>query len=711
MAPRRPPRRAAQLVTKPQVRRQLVDIFAEVQEGFQDQRERSDNTMDNWDIYNCKLTDKQFYNGQSQIFMPYVADAVDARKTRFTNQIFPQSGRYVDVITGDAEPPDAMIALIETYVRRAKLKTDIMPALMVNGDVEGQYSLYVGWTEERRRTTRREQVASTQVNGIEFPELGMHYEFVEEDQTLGRPTVEVIADSDVLILPVTSNSVEDAIAADGSVTVMRRWTKGRIRKAVNDGDIDQDRADILIKNMQKAAGRSENRDTAKRLADAAGIRDNGSHCVIYETWTNLKVDGSWYLCVTFYGGDDLILGVRRCPYWCDLPPLLSKPVKKLGDVVKGKPPVDRVASMQYSANDTINEGADTAHFSAMPIVMTNPEKNPKIGTMVLGLAAVWETSPQDTQFAQFPELWVSAMNRAEGIKSQIMQSLGVNPAMMPSSTGGDNKRNQAEVANEQAVDLLTTADAVGVVEEGILTPLIQRFLEYDHQFRDEAVTVSVYGPMGQKANMQRVEPIQLNKRYELVWLGVEAARNAAQVQQQIAGLNIFKGIPPQMYQGYRLNLQPMLTSLALQLFGPRLAPQTFERIEAITIDPMIENQMLEHGFIVTVYPDDNDQEHLAAHMGALQEIGGVDPHGTFRDHIAKHQEQLQMKMQAQTMAAMGQGQDAQGVPGGPGGMGQPGVAGTPAGAQPGQQRMKGPPGMIHQDQMPAAGAVEMPRKM
>ena len=57
-----------------------------------------------------------------------------------------------------------------------------------------------------------------------------------------------------------------------------------------------------------------------------------------------------------------------------------------------------------SCAPAINEAADYAAYALMPIVMTDPAKNPRVGSMVLSLAAVWETSPQDTQFAQFPAL-------------------------------------------------------------------------------------------------------------------------------------------------------------------------------------------------------------------------------------------------------------------------------------------------------------------
>ena len=106
--------------------------------------------------------------------------------------------------------------------------------------------------------------------------------------------------------------------------------------------------------------------------------------------------------------------------------------------------------IQVLANDATNEGADAAHFSAMPIIMTDPEKNPKVGTMVLGLASIWETSPKDTQFAQFPDLWNAAIERVAACKSEIFQTLGVNPSMIAQGSGSKSgKRNQAEMATEQ----------------------------------------------------------------------------------------------------------------------------------------------------------------------------------------------------------------------------------------------------------------------
>lgn len=696
---RRQPNRDAELSGRPAIRKRLVEIFADVEEGFVDQRNRSDDIMDNWDLFNCRLTDRQFYNGTSQIFMPYVHDAVNARKTRFTNQIFPRSGRYVDVTTTDGEIPHAEMALIENYVRKTKLRTEIMPALVKNGDIEGQYSVYVGWEQVTRHHTHRETVADQE--GL--PELGEHEEYISSTEKVGRPTVEVLHDADVLILPVTVDSVEAAIEGDGSVTVIRRWTKGRIRKAIADGDVVKEDGEALIKAMSKK-GNGDTRNTGKDMAESAGIKGGGAHALVYETWTRLKIEGEYRLCRAYYGGEKQILGCKLCPYWCDRVPVITAPVDKVAGVIKGRPLVSDVMDLQLFANDTINEGADTAHFSAMPIVMTDPTKNPRVGSMVLGLAAVWETSPTDTQFAQFPELWSSAIARAEAVKSQIFQTMGVNPSMVSQGTGGSQKRNQAEIANEQAVDILTTADAVTVIEEGILTPLVQRFAEYDHQFRDTDLTIRIYGELGVRAQMQEIPPLQMGNRWEFTWFGVEAARNAAQMQQQIAGINVLKGIPPDQYKGYQLNLAPVMEQMTESLFGPRLAPLIFVKQTPISLNPELENTMLELGHPVKVNEADDDVLHIQAHMLVAEQT--LDPHGTFRDHIAQHMAQMEKKQSAVQQTEM-----LKGVPGSPGGAG-PGVAGTPPGAQVGQPHAaKGPPGMIHPDQMAAAGAVTMPRKM
>lgn len=697
--------RDEELSKRPKIRDHLLKVFQDIGAAFVDQHDRSDDIMDYWECYNCRLGGRQFYDGNSKIFVPIVKNAIKARKTRFVNQIFPQSGRYVEVTTSDIDLPEEQMSLAEHYVRTSKMRTEIMPALVVAGDVEGQYSLYVTW-ESRTRYTAKRVDKPFESGGLEFEEIGKTEDMEEEEIVDAGPKTEVINDNDIMVLPVTSDSIPEAIANGGSVTIIRRWTKARIKQLKEKGEIDGSMADALTKEMSKK-NPAPNRDTQKAMADAAGIKTGAGDkfALVYETWTNLKVDGDWRLCRAYYGGDDMILGCKLNPYWHDEVPLISCPVEKIAGVFKGRAPMADVIDMQVAANDACNEGADTGHFSAMPIIMTDPEKNPKVGTMVLGLASIWETNPNDTQFAKFPDMTESTLSRIAFAKNEIFQTLGVNPAMIAQSTGQvKQKRNQAEIATEQQVDILTTADAVTVLEEGILTPWLQMVMALDHQYRDRNVTIKQFGEMGMKANMQEIPPIQMNHRFEYRWFGVESARNAQQIQQQIAMANVIKGIPPQLLPGYRLNMVPLVTRLCDNSFGHRLAPLVFEKIMGVTVPAEFENQLMQQGFEAPVHPDDDDQRHIMEHIQAAQE---GDFHGHIRTHIMAHQQQMQAKAQAAAAA-----QNPQGLPGSPGGAG-PGVAGSPRpGAQPqGPRLIKGPEGMISQDQMPRAGAVPMPRKM
>src|SRR5258707_876490 len=71
--------RKENLAKRPAIRRKLMEIFSFVEQGFTDQVDRSNDQMDYWDIYNCKLNNNQFYSGNSKIYVPIVHNAIEAR--------------------------------------------------------------------------------------------------------------------------------------------------------------------------------------------------------------------------------------------------------------------------------------------------------------------------------------------------------------------------------------------------------------------------------------------------------------------------------------------------------------------------------------------------------------------------------------------------------------------------------------------------------
>lgn len=683
--------RADELSGKPKIKEKLLKMYESIDSAWQDNADRINNICDWWDIWFCKLGPKQFYNGNSQVFVPIVRDAVEARCTRFVNQVFPVNGRYIDVVTSDDELPQAQMALVDHYVDRAKLRTEVIPSLFRNGDIEGQYNIYVSWREYERHTTVK-TLKGPMIEGIEMDadEIGQDpIEDVEDEVTKDfGPHVEVIPDTDVIMLPAMAASADEAVMHyGGSVTIMRRWTKQNIDDACSRDDITKDAAEALKERMDGKGNDPSRKDAAKMHLDSAGVKKAGKYVLVYETWTRLKVGDDMRIVRVYFGGPDLILGCKLNPYWCDLLPIISAPAKKVAASGKGNSMVGIVADMQIAANDYWNQGADSATYALLPIIMTDPIKNPRVGSMVLDLAAVWEVDPGSTKFAEFPPLYKEAIELISAIKAQIFESLSVNPSMV-SQRPSSKKPTQAEIAAEQQIDMMTVADVLTPFEHGILTPMVQRFVAYDAQFRSESLAVKSFGEDGQRMNMQEIPPQQMNNRIWYRWNGVEQARTAQQMQMQMAGLKVLSEVPPQMLHGRTIDMAPIVERFVESTYGPRLGPKVFKQLADLMGEPPEEeNQLLAQGFDLPVHPVDNDAKHMAIHAQLLRQ---GDPRGVIRQHILRHQQQMANKNAAAAQAqAQQQGQAPQG-------RGQAGAMTR------GRGKPKQPPGSLRPGQMPTA---------
>ena len=668
-------------------------VYDAVVDAFAGRRDRDNDISRFREVYNCKLGDQQEYDGDSTVFVPVVRDAVEARVLRFSNTLFPSNGRFVDCISTTSDTPRASEALINNYIRKIGLR-ETCGALFREGDQTGQCSVYVGWCTEKRKMKQRIQKAVT-VEGFDTGEMVDDIEEIESKSHV--PDVWVIQDEDLVVMPSTVDRIDDAETVAIAMRVTKGWlyeheddfSPSSFKKALSLFDAD-------LKQINRSA------DPEKERSKEAGVRvEQGvKRLLLYQIWTKLKLDDERQPAMILAYGPNQFLHIKKNPYWGKRVPIISAPIKKVAGSFFGVSPIKAVEKLQYQCNDAVNIGMDSAKYALMPIVMTDPLKNPRVGSMVLAMAAVWETNPNDTQLVQFPKLWQDALGIVAALKAQIHESFGLNPALMPQGGAPSRKPTQAQVALEQQVALESVADAVKVVEATILTPLVERIFEYDQQFRDEEVQIAMYGELGYEAAMEKIPVIQYGSRYQFVWAGVERMQSAQRVQQMIAAMNVLRGIPPQQLNGRQLDIGPILDHLADVTFGPRVAPRVLKDVRSqMSVDPQLENEMLGENMPVPVHPLDDDQKHMMAHHAFAMQHG--DPHQMISMHMMEHQKQL-----AQKQAAMAPQGGAPGVPGGAG----PGVPGTPQpGAVPaGPRQMKGPPGMIHPDQMRDPGM--MPRK-
>lgn len=678
-----------------EVKEQLDTLYTTVVAAYDDKTDQNEVINRCWDVYNCVLNDNQAYNGYSQVYVPLVKDAIEARVTRFVNQLFPPTGRYSDVTSTDAQVPYEVMALLDHYVEAASLRDDVAPALVRSGDVSGQYSIQVDWNKIERHTIQRVQHNGIETaHGTEIDDGGETYDDIESEEVIEQgPAVTVLDSRDLVILPASVDDIKDA----NIVSVALRLTKDRVEEYIDDGIFEEEAADYLLDNFSMS-NREGQPETQKKAINAAGVKTDskGSKtALVYKVWSKVKLaKGNRRWCVTYFAGPDCVLSCKRNPYWNDKIDIISKPALKVNGSIWGKSRIEGgVEKLQYAANDAVNMGFDSAQYSLAPIVMTDPEKNPRSGSIVMAMAAVWLTNPADTQIVNFPQLWKEAFGVVADCKNQIMQSLSTNPAMLPQGNAG-KKPTQAQVAQEQQVALESTADVVGILDVGIFSPMLELFHDFDYQYRDTAMMIKQYGPLGRFAYMEEIPPLQTGRHYTFKWYGTESNKSVQQIQQMIATMNVFKGIPPEQLNGRKFDAGPILDHIAVTVFGPRLAPHILiDQRHMLSIPPDDENTMLDNAFFVEVNPMDDDVAHMKSHAAEMQKNG--DPAGFFRAHMIGHMKQAQMKSQAQM------GQKPGGTPGAPGGAGQPGIQGQPRpGAIPGPQKpVQAPAGAIPQDQM------------
>ncbi len=661
-----------------------------IQKAFNNRNEADEQIDEYWNIYNAEPDDNQTYQGNSDCYIPIVRDAINARAKRALKQNFPVKYKHVDAVGSDGEKPYAALALLEHYIRTTKLKS-ICRSTLVAGDVTGQWNFYVDWLSSVRHITpmirRNPAVTDEMVDPTEEEET-------EEDQEIKTegPDIVDFPTEDLVVIPPTCNDIEKA----DLVAIKLRMSKDQIETLVDKGIFilpeDTEISDWITGHKTK-----ERRNPPSDRADEAGIKTSGTskHALIFEATARLEFEeGKKSLGYVYFAGDNEIIGIIKAPQWGQKRPIISAPVDRVSGSFFGKSKIEPVKWMQWNLNDFWNMGQDSAMYSLLPIVMTDPEKNPNYAMMVYGLAAVWPVDPNSTKFANFPQLWKDAAQMCQSIKGQIHESLDVNEMMMGASPKG--RKNAGAVGSQQQEQSVAVLDHAERFEEEILNPLMERFFEYDCQFREDELTILTMGEIGQRSKMQKIPPMQWGERYFFQWSGTDYVLNMQRMQQQIATMNVLRGIPPQQLNGRRLDIAPIVEMLIENVFGSELSSRIMidDRMK-FTIPPEVEDEMMVNMMHPEVHAADDDMAHLRVHQTAGKITG--DPNGALRTHIEAHMKQLQSKRQEQ-MAAM---QPPPGQPGMPGGAG-PGVAGAPRpGAQPqGPRLMQQPAGAIHPDQMP-----------
>jgi len=678
---------------KSDVYEHCAKFYKVLADAYKNRKEADDAIQDYWRIYNAELDDNQMYQPEgTAAYIPVVRDAINARTKRALRQLFPNKFSHVEAVGSDSQNPQPQLALLEHYIRVTKLKSTVR-SMLVAGDVTGQWNLYIDWYKTTRNVSgiikRNAQLQTEDGVPLEVEDDTTTIETATEEKlTTQMPDIVDFATEDLVVIPPTCNDIN---RADISCLKLR-LSKAQVKHLVSDGLFILPNGS-KVSDWVKGKKVNEERNPAKDRTSDAGIKTSGTNEYVLIYWAQAYVEfekGKKSLADVYFAGEEELIGIVKAPQWGQKRSILSAPVERIAGSFNGVSRVEAVKSLQWALNDFWNMGQDSATYSMMPIVMTDPEKNPNYASMTLGLGAVWLTSPQATQFASFPQLWKDTAEKCDHIKSQINMALDVNEMMVGQMPKG--RKNAPMVGAQQQESSVAVIDMAERFEEEILNPLMELIFEYDAQFRDEELSVVTMGEIGVKATVQSIPLMQWGERYFFQWTGTSFTMNTSRIQQQISLMNVLRGMPPQQMGGLRLDITPILENLVNNTFGVELGGKILvDERNQHTVPPEVEDEMLLNGIMLDVHEADDDAHHMQIHQLAGQKTG--DPSGMIRTHIQKHAKQMQMKRERANPNPKGQ----IGVPGGaPPQQGQPGVAGTPRlGAQVAPQRpMQQPAGAI-----------------
>jgi hypothetical protein len=685
------------------VHEEAAKLYKLIVAQFRNQSDQAERITEYWNIYNAMPDENLMYAGNSQGYVPAVRDCINARAKRALKQLFPANHRHVEGVSTDGKPPYTALAMIEHYVRSLKLSS-IVRSDLIAGDVTGQWNLLLDWTKTVRHATnlvKRNPIVE-ELGGENVEELGLadpseEFEDTEDEEIVDEgPDIVDFATEDLAVVPPTVNDLQKAKV----VALRLRLSLEAVEALVEQGTfiLPEEKS---VKDWFEDRPQSKEKDgknRPKKQAEDAGVKTEGTDKYLLAFMAYAKLDfgdGKQRSAVIYFAGENEILGLIKNPLWSAKIPIISEPVDRVKGSFLGKSKIEPVKFMQWNLTDYWNMGQDAAAYSLLPIWAVDPMKNPQWASLVMGLAAVWPIDPNSVKSLTAPQLYKDAMQMCDGIKRQIMESMDVNEMMLGRMPAG-RKNNQlmGQMQQEQATNI---TDHASRYEEVILNPLVEFLFEFDQQYRDKDVTVQALGELGAEATLKEVPPQQWGERIFFRWLGTAFMQNMQRTQQQIALMNVLKGIPPQLMAGRRLDITPILEAITENTFGPELGPKILiDERNMFSLPPEIEDEIMTNSMPVQVHEADDDRMHLQSHMKAANAT--QDPAGIFKAHMAAHMAAMQAKREK--AMAMQQGQ-----PGGPGGAG-PGVAGAPKpGAMPapgGPRPAQNPPGAIQQDNMAGA---------
>lgn len=632
-------------------KKEIIPLIVEIKAN---RVSKEEEWLEDFRLWSCQSSDMQMYAGRSNLFLAELNSQVESSVKKYQTGIFPNT-KYIDAIPlgntikEEAEKiRDAVFfelndknCLPNVFERYQRQKTLFgTSAIKVSFKREGNEIFF------RNKKGQPYKTFSPKWDGVKVSVCDMFHTYIfpetaEDRLDLSLEFEEYFIDKDAfkknpLFL---KKDILDVAEFDAG---MLNWV-----------DISR----LQIENLAQYSARRTN-----QLLLTEG------YCMF-----DLKGDGEKVPVQFFIANNHMPVAIRRNPYWHQVSPYLyGRYLKAPAFSFYGHSLAERLRSPQYMINDAINQTMDSMNFALSPVAVIDPAFAGDINSFKVFPGAKWFGSPQGIDFKVFPDVSGVGLQAANEMRAVIQQFSDLNPSVAPQLSGKVRTATGA-----QALTSELSAQQLEMIrddEAQVLVPLCRMTHILLQQFQQESYFIKVQGPKGDWFSKE-VNPEDIVGQVDFLWKGATYAEQTAVKTQQLLAF-FDKAIQIESIMPGMFDVPALTRKITKEAFNLDLEDVFVEDKQKFTIDPVIENKILDAGKEAKVHPGDVFEEHMQAHVQGFEEASDDIAKAMYIKHINDHkvqkQAQDQLLLQQQQMAAMqlvgGQGEAPQGrmpTPGNP----------------------------------------------
>ncbi|MFT3866849.1 MAG: hypothetical protein QM729_21510 [Solirubrobacterales bacterium] len=542
--------------------------------------------------------DNAAYEGNSNAYLPVVNRALETRVSAASRALFP-SDTYFDATRDGPPAMDVQTAILQNAQDEASkaymsFQMEKSAKLRYHMKVYARQLLLHGvsyikyWWEKPLVPVRKGRL--TRVPGIDQ----ILTDWSEKDPWCPNGfRVSTRSVFSLYVWPKTVNDISEATVVAEDIQVSKQFAQtmvdaGRWPKEV----LDMTGSTSEMSNTYLQEGADKVGDVGSSAVDSPIDGDLGQWLLVTECWCRMPLPADAYVpgekvgtavpvVVTYV--DDLILEVRRNPFWHQQPPYRMNKLNAFPDILNSVGMGRSMAGLQYLANDFMNQTNDNATYSLNPIIKYNPAyMAAPLEPLEPGIAIPMTDIQQGMDFFHPPSDQIQGgLMAAQQMVGWANDFGGAPPALQGTSSKGTAKTATGAQILEGNVKG-EIQDLVEEIEQLVLEPLMDACWTLAQQYESEARWLAIAG--GPKIQFTRD---MLEARYQWKWVASSQAVNRAmraQGLQQFA--QIAAGLMPLLQmQGQTLDPVPLLRAMYEDGLGQRNFSAVIKPMPAAPMGP------------------------------------------------------------------------------------------------------------------------------